>query len=110
MVWPRKRQENKCGFIPAPKEKQDWKEQRDETKCHGRVHKIPSLKNNNTDPLGFFIVVIQSISRVQLLATPWIVACQASLSIITSGSSLKLMYVESVMPQPSRPPLSIFFP
>lgn len=32
----------KCGFIPAPKEKQNWKEQKDETKCHGRVYNIPS--------------------------------------------------------------------
>ena len=31
-------------------------------------------------------------------ATPWIAACQASLSITNSRSSLKLMSVESVMP------------
>ena len=30
--------------------------------------------------------------------TPWIAACQASLSIINSRSSLKLMSIESVMP------------
>ena len=64
MVWPRKRQENKCFFIPAPKEKQDWKEQRDETKCHGRVHKIPSLKNNKTEPLGPFSLLLFSQSVV----------------------------------------------
>ena len=41
---------------------------------------------------------VQSLSRVWLFATPWIAACQASLSIINSGSSLKLMSTESVMP------------
>ena len=41
---------------------------------------------------------VQSLSRVQLLATPWNVACQASLSIDNSWSLLKLMSIESVMP------------
>ena len=41
---------------------------------------------------------IQSLSRVWLFATPWITACQASLSITNSWSSLKLMSIESVMP------------
>ena len=39
-----------------------------------------------------------SLSRVQLFATPWTVACQASLSIINSQSLLKLMSIKSVMP------------
>ena len=34
---------------------------------------------------------VQSLSRVQLLATPWIAARQASLSITNSRSLLKLM-------------------
>ena len=37
---------------------------------------------------------VQSLSRVQLFATP----CQASLSITNSRSSLKLTSIESVMP------------
>ena len=41
---------------------------------------------------------VQSLSRVWLFATPWITACQASLSITNSQSSLKLMSIESVMP------------
>ena len=41
---------------------------------------------------------VQSLSRVRLFATPWIAACQASLSIINSWSSLKLTSIESVMP------------
>ena len=39
----------------------------------------------------------QSLSFVQLFATPWIAACQASLSITNSQSSLKFMFIESVM-------------
>ena len=41
---------------------------------------------------------VQSLSHVQLFATPWTVACQASLSITNSWSFLKLMSIESVMP------------
>ena len=41
---------------------------------------------------------VQSLSRVRLFATPWIIACQASMSITNSRSLLKLMSIESVMP------------
>ena len=41
---------------------------------------------------------VQSLSRVRLFATPWIIACQASLSITNSQSLLQLMSIESVMP------------
>ena len=41
---------------------------------------------------------VQSLSRVWLFETPWITACQASLSITNSRSLLKLMSFESVMP------------
>ena len=41
---------------------------------------------------------LQSFSRVQLFATPWTAARQASLSITNSRSFLKLMSIESVMP------------
>ena len=41
---------------------------------------------------------VQSLSRVQLFATPWSAARQASLSITNSQSLLKLMSVELVMP------------
>ena len=41
---------------------------------------------------------VQLLSRVQLSATPWIAARQASLSITNSQSSLKLISIESVMP------------
>ena len=41
---------------------------------------------------------VQSLSRVQLFATPWIAARQASLSITNSQSLVKLMPIELVMP------------
>ena len=41
---------------------------------------------------------VQSLSRVLLFATPWITACQASLSITNSQSPPKPMSIESVMP------------
>ena len=41
---------------------------------------------------------VQSLSHVQLFATPWTTAHQSSLSITSSWSSLKLMSIESVMP------------
>ena len=41
---------------------------------------------------------VQSLSHVRLFATPWIAACQASLSITNSWSSLKLTSIESLMP------------
>ena len=41
---------------------------------------------------------VQSPSCVWLFATTWIAACQASLSITTSRSSLRLMTIKSVMP------------
>ena len=41
---------------------------------------------------------VQSLSHVQLFATPWTAAYKASLSITNSQSLLKLMSIESVMP------------
>ena len=41
---------------------------------------------------------VQSLSRVQLFATPWTAAHQASLSITNSRSLLKFMSIELVMP------------
>ena len=48
----------------------------------------------------FFLSVsqsFQSLSCVQLFATPWTAACQASLSITSSRSLFKLMSIESLM-------------
>ena len=41
---------------------------------------------------------VQSLSCVRLFATPWIAACQVSLSITNSWSSLRLTCIKSVMP------------
>ena len=41
---------------------------------------------------------VQSLRHVQLFATPWTVASQASLSFTISQSLLKLTSIESVMP------------
>ena len=43
-------------------------------------------------------VSVQSLSPVQLSATPWTAAHQASLSFTISRNLLKLMSIESVMP------------
>ena len=48
--------------------------------------------------LGLFAVVIQLLSQVQLLATPWTAAHQSSLPFTISRSLLKLTSIESVMP------------
>ena len=47
---------------------------------------------------GVQFTSVQSLSHVRLSVTPWIIACQASLSITSSQSSLKLTSIESVMP------------
>ena len=57
------------------------------------THKIPS-----TTELLFQFSLVQLLSHVRLFATPWTVACQASLSITNSWSLLKLMSIKSVMP------------
>ena len=43
-------------------------------------------------------VVVRSLSRVGLFATPWTTACQASLSFTISWRLLTLTSIESVMP------------
>ena len=48
--------------------------------------------------LWCYVVVVQLLSCVQLFATPWTAALQASLSSAVSRSLLKLIAIESVMP------------
>ena len=48
--------------------------------------------------LLFKVSSVQSLNRVQLFATPWTAARQASLSITNSRSLPKLMSIESVIP------------
>ena len=75
-----------------------------EQPCSLQPKKSP---HGNEDPAGPKITnawvlshfsSVQSLSCVWLLATPWIAARQASLSLIVSRSSLRLMSIESVMP------------
>ena len=49
-------------------------------------------------PFSTSVCSVQSLSHVQLFATPWTAAPQASLSITNSQSLLKLMFTESMMP------------
>ena len=55
------------------------------------------------------LVVIQLLSRVQLFATTWTTACQASLSFTISQSLLKLMSIETVRPSNHIIPYCPFF-
>ena len=47
--------------------------------------------------LGYQFSSVQSLSCVRLFVTPWTAARRASLSITSSRSLLKLMFIESVM-------------
>ena len=44
------------------------------------------------------VFVVQSLSHVQLFATPWTAVFQTSLSLTISQSLLKLLSIESMMP------------
>ena len=55
-------------------------------------------KNLDFSLILYSVSSVQSLSRVWLFVTPWTAAHQASLSITTSQSLLKLMSIESVMP------------
>ena len=57
---------------------------------------VESMDVEPADTEGFSSV--QSLSRVQLFATPWTTACQASLSITNSWSPPKPMSIELMMP------------
>ena len=48
--------------------------------------------------MHIYFLSVQSLSHVQLFATPWTRACQTSLSITNSRNLLKLMSIESVIP------------
>ena len=60
--------------------------------CHWK-----SCKFNFCHHIAVPFVVVQLLSHVQLFATPWTAARQASLSFIISQSLLKLMSIELVM-------------
>ena len=70
-------------------------------KCLER-NKLPKPSQGKMDnqnrPITSEFSSVQSLTCVQLFATPWTAPCQASLSITNSQSLLKLMSTESVMP------------
>ena len=55
-------------------------------------------KNEYKNSVSVQFSSVQSLSCLRFFVTPWITACQASLSITNSWSSLKLMSIELVMP------------
>ena len=55
------------------------------------------LHYNNDHSYSVQFSLVQSLSHVQLFATPWTAAHQASLSITNSPSLLRLVSIESVM-------------
>ena len=59
---------------------------------------VPNFSVNFLFTHGLFRSSVQSLSRVPLFATPWMAACQASVSVTNSQSLLRLMSIESVMP------------
>ena len=56
------------------------------------------LSSFGADLLLTWLLVVQLLSQVQLFATPWTVARQASLSFTIAQSLLKLMSIELAMP------------
>ena len=57
-----------------------------------------------------YTYVVQLLSRVQLFATPWTAAHQATLSFTISQSLFKFMSIELMMPFSHLKPLSPSFP
>ena len=94
------------------------------TSIHQRLIPHPSFPGSVL--LIYWCIIsqsVQSLSRVQLFATPWTAVHQASSSITNSRSLLKLMPIESVMlpnhlifchplllPPSIFPSIRIFFP
>ena len=66
--------------------------------CGVLFHSFPSFFYTNYCRQDPGLSSVLSLSRVWLFATPWIAACQTSLSITNSQSSLRLTSIESVMP------------
>ena len=63
-----------------------------------QIHRDEASSSVISKTLMVSVSSVQSLSHVQLFATPWTAARQASLSITNSWSLLKLMSIESVMP------------
>ena len=57
-----------------------------------------SSKYLNLKEVKYQFSSVQLLSHIRVFVSPWIAGLQASLSITNSRSSLKLIYIESVMP------------
>ena len=92
---------NPCNSPKSFKDAREWALSKEWPPC-------PSLSLTSTHPAPKWpaahavtaapLSSVQSLSRLQLFTSPWTAAHQASLSITNSGTLLKLMSIESVMP------------
>ena len=64
--------------------------------CWGLLS-FPGYRSSSAKTGMNWVVVVQSLSCVQLFATPWTAACQAPLSSTIPWSLLEFMFTESVM-------------
>ena len=70
---------------------------KDREAWHAAIHGVAESDYNSATKQQQLCSSVQSLSRVQLFATSWTAALQASLSIINSRSLLKLISIDSVM-------------
>ena len=64
--------------------------------CQGLLS-FPGYRSSSAKTGMNWVIVVQSLSYVQLFVTPWTAACQAPLSSTIPWSLLKFMFTESVM-------------
>ena len=64
---------------------------------HKCLHSVLSVSLLSVCYFLFFVVIVQSLSHIWLLATRWTAACQDPLSSTISRSLLKFLSIESVM-------------
>ena len=62
------------------------------------ILKLKNFWKKTQDKISVTLTSVQSLSHVRLFATPWTAAHQASLSITSPQSLLKLTSIESVVP------------
>ena len=87
-----KRKHTETKQYTSNQQKDHYRNQRENKKY------LETNDNKNTLTQNLLGGFVQLLSHVWLSATPWTVACQASLSFTVSWILLKLMSIESVMP------------
>ena len=72
-------------------------------KVSGQYCELPCIQCPASAIISVYVafVVVQSLSRVRLFATPWNAACHASLSYAVSWSLLRFMSIDLMMPSNS---------